>query len=160
VFVFTSYAHVSPRSVVLSFPPNKMTRSDFASYAIAWRYRAGGRIAGFMFVQVFVSKSYVQVSAKTVFPSAVPPNRTTRSDWASYAIADRYRGDGRVPGFRFVHVFLPKSKLQVSASVAAPVEPPNKMTRSDWMSYAIAWRFLADGFVDGFQFFHVFASKS
>src|SRR3989304_8582480 len=98
-FLSRSYDQVSPSGTPVS-PPNRITRSDSASYAMAWRHRPGGPgSCGFAFVHSFVSVSYAHVSLgrSTNPPMKVkPPNRTILSDCASYNSAWPDRGDGPV----------------------------------------------------------------
>src|SRR3989304_2582831 len=56
-FLSRSYDQVSPSGTPVS-PPNRITRSDSASYAMAWRHRPGGPgSCGFAFVHSFVTRS-------------------------------------------------------------------------------------------------------
>ena len=61
-----SYDHVSfaapQKSGTETQPPNMITRSALESYASAVPHRGGGTWAGIRWVQVFVLKSYAQVS--------------------------------------------------------------------------------------------------
>ena len=82
-FALESKAHVSADGVKES-PPNRYTRSDRGSYAIAWPSRREGDTGGENSAHVFVPKSYAHVSLRRVDPAATPPKRIVRSDSESY----------------------------------------------------------------------------
>src|SRR5437867_7663685 len=94
-------------------------------------------MAGFVSVHVFVLKSYAHVSLEPPYP----PNRMTRSDRESYAIAEDSRGPGATAGFMAVHVFVLKSYAQVSPRVIPRQQLDRKSTRLNsshrTISYAV-----------------------
>src|SRR5439155_7973836 len=107
-FESKSYAQVSSRTrPPCVYPPKRITRSDWESYAIAWEDRAGGFEV--MLIHPFDSKSYAQVSLRTRPPCVEPPKRITRSDWESYASAWDSRAGGFETGSISVQVLLLKS---------------------------------------------------